>query len=371
MRFLPHSLFALTAVFLACFTPASLEQRQKALQALRTHATVLAVALVVLAVVLAAVSLGVFMRAENRALLAALRAERVGRTVPFSGVSQTAAARLLRDAKLLLIDGEDDALRSVRVPVAAFSWGTLSETAGTPKALAHLQAALGSLGVLFGPGGYALLDVHARQSIYALRVEHTVFCGGADALIVPHSVAPLSAPSEARVVVELKKPRAPLGDSALGQSLLELLASNGASSHPCLVLLTDGAACDVLRLTAGTTVTRWAGRSLAEAATYVADYLLHECTSALRFAPEEVPCFSSELGSTRARLAELAEAAAPSGLAALAEQLDTLLSAEQADWRGSEAQQARAAALAAELVAQWRPALEAAELPQHIQHMFA
>ena len=55
----------------------------------------------------------------------------------------------------------------------------------------------------------------------------------------------------------------------------------------------------------------------------------------------------------------------------MAGQLDTLLFAEDADWRGSDAQQARAAALTSALVSQWRPALESAELPQHIQHMFA
>ena len=299
-----HGLVALTSVLLAAyFTPALL--RQQASLALGTHGAVLTVVVMVVVSVVF-VSHALFVRAENRALLSALREELVGRTVAFSGVSETAAARLLRDAKLQLVDGEDGELRTVRLQVAAFAWGSLSEADGTPQALAHLRAALGSLGVHFGPGGYALLDMHARQSIYALRVENTVFTGGADALIVPHGIAPLSAPSEARVVVELKKLRKPLGDSALGQSLTELLASNGASSHPCLVLLTDGTTCDVLRLTAGT-VTRWAGRSLAEAATYVADYLLHECTSARRFAPEEVPCFTSELGSTRARLAELTD----------------------------------------------------------------
>jgi hypothetical protein len=312
---------------------------------------------------------------EIRATLAAVnaavvRVEKGGRTIAFSSVSQTAAARLLRDAKLQLVDGEDEELRVARAPISAFSWGSLSEAAGTPRALSHVQAALCSLGVRFGPGGYALLDMHTRQSIYALRVENTLFAGGADALIVPHGIAPLSAPSEARVVVELKNLRKPLGDSALGQSLTELLASNGTSSHPCLVLLTDGTACDVLRLTAGT-VTRWAGRTLAEALTYVADYLLHDCTPARRFVPEEVPCFSTELGSTRALLAELAMAAAPGGLSAMVEQLDSLLSAEQADWRGSDAQRARAEEIAAELVAQWRPVLEPAELPQHVMHMFA
>ena len=289
------------AVLAACFPPAILWQAAQALLAQLRENVVSA---------LLAVGVVAFIRADNRALLAAaLRAEGGGRTIAFSSVSQTAAARLLQDVKLKLVDGERDELRSSRVPVAAFSWGSLSEASGTPKALAHLLAALVSLGVPFGPGGYALLDVHARQSMYALRIENLLFAGGAGALIVPHGIAPLSAPSEARVVVELKKLRNPLGDSALGQSLTELLAANGASSHPCLVLLTDGTACDVLRLSAGK-VTRWAGRSLAEALTYVADYLLHECSPAQFFTPGEVPCFSAELGSTRARLAELVESAA-------------------------------------------------------------
>lgn len=350
------------AALAACIPPALLWQAAHALLAqLRENVVTAGLAVVQLGVV-------AVIRADIRA---ALRAERGGQKVAFSSVSQTAAARLLQDVKLKLVDGDCDELRSSRVPVAAFSWGSLSEASGTPKALAHLLAALVRLGVPFGPGGYALLDVHARQSIYALRVENVLFSGGAAALIVPHGIAPLSSPSEARVVVELKKRRKPpLGDSALGESLTELLAANGASSHPCLVLLTDGTACDVLCLSAGK-VTRWAGRSLAEALTYVADYLLHECTPAQFFALGEVPCFSAELGSTRARLAELVESAAPRGLAALAEQLDTLLVAEDADWRGSDAQQARAAALSAALVSQWRPALESAELPQHIQHMFA
>ena len=205
------------AVLGACFPPAVLWQAAQALLA-QLSENVVSVGL--------AVGVVAFVHADNRALLAAaLRAERGGEKIAFSSVSETAAARLLHDAKLKLVDGEPDELRSARVAVAPFSWGSLSEASGTPNALAHLMAALVSLGVPFGPGGYALLDVHARQSIYALRVENVLYAGGADALIVPHGIALLSGPSEARVVMVVKQLGKPLGDSALGQSLAELLAA--------------------------------------------------------------------------------------------------------------------------------------------------
>jgi hypothetical protein len=308
---------------------------------------------------------------QGRATRAALRSYPSRRTVAFSSVSETTAGRLLRDAKVKMVRG--GALRKPRISISPFLWGSLSETAGTAPALAHLQSELSRLGVPFRVGGYELLDFHTRQSVYRFVSGDEVYVGGVDAVIVPYSVMPVSAPSEARVVVELKKAKAAqsLGDAFLGQSVAELLAANGLSSHPCLLLLTDGAMCDVLRLE-GDTVLRWADVELAVGLGYVADYLCTQCTPSISFSPGEVPCDTASLASTRSRLAEMVDAAKPGVLAACVEQLDGLLAAEQLPSTGwTQEERRRVVEIATEVGRHWRPALEAAgELPQEVQRMF-
>ena len=305
---------------------------------------------------------------------AAVRAR--ARSVAFSSVSQTCAVQLMLAAKLTLVDGDDAELARARARhpdrVDAFVWpARASEAEGTPEALKHIRKNLQMLGVPFGAGGYTLLDMHTRTSSLALCVGSMRFTGGVDGAIVPFSVAPLSAPNHARVVIELKRRSARaegLGDSAVGQCLAELLGVNAQAAYPCILLLTDGAVCDVLRLR-GELVARWQSVTLAEALAYVADFLLSESSPALKPPPGARPRVDPVTAATLQRLQQLAPAPGGGALAAAAEQLESLLAAEGVDVDTEEGA-ARRDALAAELAAHWRHAVEPRELPQDISHLF-
>ena len=274
-------------------------------------------------------------------------------------------------ALLDMVVGENNELREVDGAVAPWVWQRgVPEPQGAPALLAHLQLSLASLGVTWGRGGYDLLDVHGERALFSFQVGDIRYVGGADGLVVPHNTAPETARRQARVVIELKRPCAEGLDNALAQALAELVAANGASAHPCLLLLTDGTECDIFRLGCDC-VTRWPRRSLAEGLTYIARALA--AASPARVPRSEgVRCDDPQLARTLARLHDFADVCKPGGaLAAMAEQLEGLLAAEELPCAGgSEAERERVLALACELAAQWRPTLEQAELPRHIQHMF-
>lgn len=303
---------------------------------------------------------------------AALAASTLPTTRALSSLSRTAARTLLDGALLDLVLGESDELREVDGPVAPWVWPrALSEPQGTPALLAHLQLSLASLGVKWGRGGYDLLDVHSERLLFALQVGGVRYVGGADGLVVPHNTALETARRQARVVVELKRRSGEGGlESSLAQAVAELVAASGASAHECILLLTDGTECDVFRLGCDC-VTRWRRRSLAEGLTYVARAL--NTSSASRVPRSEgVRCTDPALARTLARLHDLVDACAPGGaVEAMAEQLEGLLAAEGLPCEGgSAAERDRVLALANELAAQWRPAMEEAELPRSIQHMY-
>lgn len=311
------------------------------------------------------------------------------RSVAFSSVSQTQAAQLLQAAQLTLVNGVEDELVRCRTRrgararpsavVSDFVWpkGVL-EAAGTPAALEHMRASLQLLGVTFGPGGYSLLDLHTRCNSLSLCLGSLRFKGGMDGAIVPFGVAPLSAANQARVIFELKTrsaSNAGLGDSALAQCIAELLGVNAQVAQvaqvalPCILLLTDGTTCDVLRLR-GSLVTRWSGVSLADALAYVAEFLVSESSPDLEPQPGRQPRLDDQTAAALNRLAQLAPMPGGGGLAAAAEQLESLLAAEGVDCDTEEGA-ARLAALATEVAAQWCHSIEPQELPLHVQHMFA
>jgi hypothetical protein len=296
------------------------------------------------------------------------------KTVAFSSVSLSTACELLESVDASLVDGEEEEVRDVAAPVADFLWSGRNESDGTAAALMHIGSALAGQGVVFGRGGYRLLDTHSRSAFLRLRVDDTLFAGSVDALIVPHGTAAEGAAREARVAIELKtKTERRPSNAVFGQVLVELLATNGASRHPVIVLLTDGTSCSLLRLGDGV-VTRWAGRSMGEGLSFVAKYLNSECARSLRFTQAEVPGASPGLWATRGRCSQLVAAAKPGALvSAMLEQLDSLVAAEGIDLAGGgREERARAAALGEQLVAQWRPRLEEeGELPWAVQHMFA
>ncbi len=298
------------------------------------------------------------------------------RAVPLSGVSQTEAQSLLAGTQLTLLVGELGELQAARgrrcVALPPFVWDpNAGEAAGTPAALQHLQAGLQQLGVRFGRGGYSLLDMHTRNTSLSFCVGDKLFTGGVDGVVVPYSVAPLSAVRHARVVVELetrKNAGVELGDRAIGQCIAELIGVSTHAVHPCLLLLTDGTSCDVLRLR-GAFITRWAGVSLADALAYVADFLTqHSSSTACEFTEGDAERLEPHTARTMQRLRQLCTP--PGALPGLAEQLESLAAADGVD-EGTEDGHARRAALATELVGQWRHAMEPHELPQHIQHLFA
>jgi hypothetical protein len=306
------------------------------------------------------------------------------RSVAFSAVSQTHAAQLLRAAQLTLVNGDAAELRATRArrtaSVPNFVWpARTSEAAGTPAALQHIQTCLQQLGVTFGCGGYSMLDMHTRNKSLAFAVGGVLFKGGVDGAIVPFSVAPLSAPNHARVVLELKtraaRPDEDLGDSAVGQCIAELVGVNAqVVALPCIVLLTDGTVCDLLRIR-GTLVTRWAGVPLADALAYVAEFLMSESSPAiLESHADGEPLLDAATLHTLQRLQQFTPVTG-GALAAAAEQLESLLGVEEGDDADAADTQAFAAqrrsALAAELASQWRHALEPQELPQHVAHLFA
>ena len=305
------------------------------------------------------------------------------RSIAFSSVSQTQAAQLLKAAQLTLVNGEDDELvrgrtrRGARArPSAAvsdFVWPSgVSEAVGIPAALEHTRSSLQRLGVTFGPGGYSLLDLHTRSNSLSLSLGSLRFKGGVDGAIVPYGVAPLSAPNQARVIFELKTRSASdrgLGDSALGQCIAELLGVNAQVVQPCLLLLTDGTTCDVLRLR-GSVVSRWSGVSLADALAYVAEFLVSESSPDLEPQPGTQPLLDRKTAEALHRLQQFAPTPGGGGLAAAAEQLESLLAAEGVDVDTEEGA-ARRVALATEVALHWRHAIEPQELPLHVQHLFA
>ena len=311
----------------------------------------------------------------ERRVIAALSAARATR-VSFSAVSQTEAEELLYGTQLNLVVGEPEELLAARdrraVVLQPFTWDVRAgEAAGTPSALKHLQESLRRLGVTFGPGGYDLLDVHSRNTSLSFNVGDKVFTGGVDGVIVPHNIAPLSAIRNARAVIELKMPKrggAPLGDTAIGQCLAELIGVSSRAVHPCLLLLTDGATCDVLRLR-GSLVKRWAGVPLTDALHYVARVLKHESSAALEFADKDAEQLEPQTARTLWRLRQ--QCKPPGALPGLMAQLDSLAAAEGLDVDDTENGCARRVTLATELVSTWRHALEPDELPQHVQHLFA
>jgi hypothetical protein len=315
------------------------------------------------------------LRSDVRSLLDTTRAALAASTLPttkaLSTLSRTAARTLLDGASLDLVLGEPDELREVDGAVAPWVWSRgLSEPQGTPPLLAHLKLSLAGLGVTWGRGGYDLLDVHNERMLFSFQVGTVRYVGGADGLIVPHSTALETARRQARVVIELKRRNEKL-DNALAQALAEVVAANGASAHPCLLLLTDGTECDIFRVGVDS-VTRWQSRSLAEGLTYIARFLSGSSPSRVQRS-EGVRCDDPQLARTLARLHEFVDACAPGGaVPAMAEQLEGVLAAEGLPCSGgSREERDRVLALAQEVVAQWRPTLVEAELPRSIQHMYA
>jgi hypothetical protein len=305
------------------------------------------------------------------------------KSVAFSSVGQSQAADLLRATQLTLLNGRDNELRAARArrtaAVPNFVWPPATpEADGTPAALEHMRTRLEQLGVTFGWGGYAMVDTHHRNTSLKFNVGTMLFKGGMDGAIVPYDVAPLSAARHARVVFELKTRSADekdLGDSAIGQCIAELLGVNAQAVYPCILILTDGTVCDVLRLR-GASVTRWAGVPLGDALAYVADFLMSESSPIATEEPVEPRARGD--AATAATLQKLHGLLPKAGaaLAAAAEQFESLLGADDDDddecaGAETEAGAARRVALATQLAAQWCHALEPQELPQHVRHLFA
>jgi hypothetical protein len=332
-------------------------------------------ALFLAAVLLAA---GFFVRFDRSVALlvevnqAALAASTRPTTMALSSLSRTAACTLLDGALLDMLLGEEDELRDVDAPVAPWEWPLgESEPQGTPALLAHLQLSLEKLGVKWGKGGYDLLDVHAERSLYAFQVGSVRYVGGTDGLIVPHSISPETAKRQARVVIELKRRSTEGLGNALAQAVAELVAASGASAHPCLLFLTDGTECDVFCLGCDC-VTHWPRRTLAQGLTHLARNAERASPSRVHRS-EGVRCEDPALTRTIARLHLLADAAATGGaVEAIAEQVAGALAAEGLPCcGGSEAERCRVLDLVQEFSEQWQPALEAAELPKFVRHMYA
>ena len=294
------------------------------------------------------------------------------RSVAFSSVSKTQAEQLLKAAQLTLVKGEDDELvrsrtrRGARArPSAAvsnFVWPRgVSEAVSKPAALEHIRFSLQLLGVTFGCGGYSMLDLHTRYDSLTLCLGSLRFKGGVDGAVVPYRVAPLSAPYQARVIFQLKACSTSdpgLGDSTLGQCIAQLLGVNAQVAHkPCLLLLTDGTMCNVLRLR-GSEVSRWSGVSLADALAYVAMFLISESSPDLKPEPGAQPQLDRKTAEALQRLRQLATTPGGDGfVAAAAEQLESLLAAEGVDVDTEEGA-ARRVALAKEVAADWLHAIE-------------
>ena len=289
--------------------------------------------------------------------------------VTFSSLSSDGVAILLSELGLTLMRGMESDLSGLPAPgntstVDCFTWTPYpTEDSGTVPALKHLKAQLRRLGVVFGSGGYDIVDLHAYQALLSFTVSGVRYTGGVDGIIVPHRVMPQSAVQQARVLIKLKSINL---SNHLAQSIAEFIGASVRCAHLCLYLLTDGTTCNVMRI-CGNVVTCWEAVPLKKALLEVTKFL---CTPSAPRVDWGLEDLASADPATAATLARLREATAERDVAAeLEEQFDGLADALPNDTAG--AAQVRRLQLAEQLVTQWQHELRQQDLPLHIHELYS
>lgn len=294
--------------------------------------------------------------------------------VTFSSLSSAKVTILLSRLGLTLMRGMDSDLSGLPASgnnptVDCFAWAPYpTEDSGTVPALKHLEAQLRRLGVVFGPGGYDIVDLHSNQALLSFTVAGVRYTGGVDGVIVPHRVMPQSAVQQARVLIELKRKGhvSNLSKRHLAQSMAEFIGASVRCTHLCLHLLTDGTTCNLMRI-CGNVVTCWEAVPLKKALLEVTKFL---CTPSAPRVDWGLEDLASADPATAATLARLREATAERDVAAeLEEQFDGLADALPNDTAG--AAQVRRLQLAEQLVTQWQHELRQQDLPLHIHELYS
>jgi hypothetical protein len=133
---------------------------------------------------------------------------------------------------------EFDASIRIASSFEIFQWQH-SEDVDTPEAVQHLRTELTNFGIQFGPNHYKLCDIHNIREMLSVHDDKLGnLSGGADAMIVPYSLASISYHNHACVVFEFKT----TSDSVKkfsAQGFLQLIAACYHSSQMPMVVITD------------------------------------------------------------------------------------------------------------------------------------
>jgi len=128
----------------------------------------------------------------------------------FSSVGSTEAEELLASLDVMEMDGNvvDPVVLPKDCPTcSSFDYSKYcNETAGTCDLLAHHQAELAKMGVVFGRGGYQMYDLHKRPSLYTIKTASGRSYGGnIDGCLSPFGLMPTSAARQCRIAFEHKQ----------------------------------------------------------------------------------------------------------------------------------------------------------------------
>jgi hypothetical protein len=129
-------------------------------------------------------------------------ADQAGSVIPFSKCSTPKLTQFLSKLNLYSVKLVMPEFPHTEASVPQFEWQH-NEDADTPRAREYLQNQLAAYGILFGSGGYQLVDVHGQKTLLSVDDPKTgQISGGTDLILCPDNA--YLAELQSCVVIELK-----------------------------------------------------------------------------------------------------------------------------------------------------------------------
>ena len=174
-------------------------------------------------------------------------------TVPLSRATQEVVNNILTKLDIVQEDYEEDtecsssSASSNDSLFSPFDWKDQVEdhTATFARAFDHLKRELVKFGIIFGRGGFKLVDVHSQKGMLNFEdAKVGKMSGGSDIVLVPYKTGKEGVANQLCVLYEIKTTKRIMEDGGFRkttpQAILELVAARCLSVQPnVLVILTD------------------------------------------------------------------------------------------------------------------------------------